>query len=67
MKMRDKQLIQDFNNYFESVLQDIFWVYENQIIIINYKLKLLQNILIRIYINYNKLLSKTFGGLKVII
>lgn len=46
-------------------MQNVFWAYKDQTVVINYKLRLLQNILIRIYINYNKLLSTTFGDLKV--
>lgn len=64
-KMFDKQSVQDFNNYFESILQDVSWAHEDHSVTAHYTMKLNKSILNRIYTDYNGTLPTTYGQMKI--
>lgn len=63
-KMFDNQSVQDFNNYFESILQDVSWGFEEHSILSHYRLKLTKPILERIYSACQGILPDTYAGMK---
>ncbi|KAH7317339.1 hypothetical protein BKA65DRAFT_557543 [Rhexocercosporidium sp. MPI-PUGE-AT-0058] len=64
IRMFDNQSVQDFNNFFEGLLQDVSWCHEPLAVLANYRSKLTQPIFKRIYDACRGVLPITYPAMK---